>query len=303
MDDSVQGWINLYKPKNISSFFAIKKIKSKFKIKKIGHGGTLDPMAEGILPVAIGKATKLIPFINKGAKKYIFTVKWGEQTTTDDAQGEIIESSELLPNKEQIKERLFEFKGKIKQKPPLVSANKIEGIAAYKLFREKKPFKTKFKEVYVKNIKLLESINNKYSQFEIECGKGFYVRSFARDLARSLGTFAHITFLKRTKVGLFSINNSILLDDLLKISQTLQEINCFHSSVSMLDDILAYEIESEEELANLSLGKSIYINLDKLAKLQLSLDNNNLLFLSKNEKIISYGKLDGNLFKPKKILI
>ena len=303
MDDSVQGWINLYKPKNISSFFAIKKIKSKFKIKKIGHGGTLDPMAEGILPVAIGKATKLIPFINNGAKKYIFTVKWGEQTTTDDAQGEIIESSELLPNKEQIKERLFEFKGKIKQKPPLVSANKIEGIAAYKLFREKKPFKTKFKEVYVKNIKLLESINNKYSQFEIECGKGFYVRSFARDLARSLGTFAHITFLKRTKVGLFSINNSILLDDLLKISQTLQEINCFHSSVSMLDDILAYEIESEEELANLSLGKSIYINLDKLAKLQLSLDNNNLLFLSKNEKVISYGKLDGNLFKPKKILI
>ena len=303
MDDSVQGWINLYKPKNISSFFAIKKIKSKFKIKKIGHGGTLDPMAEGILPVAIGKATKLIPFINNGAKKYIFTVKWGEQTTTDDAQGEIIESSELLPNKEQIKERLFEFKGKIKQKPPLVSANKIEGIAAYKLFREKKPFKTKFKEVYVKNIKLLESINNKYSQFEIECGKGFYVRSFARDLARSLGTFAHITFLKRTKVGLFSINNSILLDDLLKISQTLQEINCFHSSVSMLDDILAYEIESEEEVENLSLGKSIYINLDKLAKLQLSLDNNNLLFLSKNEKVISYGKLDGNLFKPKKILI
>ena len=303
MDDSVQGWINLYKPKNISSFFAIKKIKSKFKIKKIGHGGTLDPMAEGILPVAIGKATKLIPFINNGAKKYIFTVKWGEQTTTDDAQGEIIESSELLPNKEQIKERLFEFKGKIKQKPPLVSANKIEGIAAYKLFREKKPFKTKFKEVYVKNIKLLESINNKYSQFEIECGKGFYIRSFARDLARSLGTFAHITFLKRTKVGLFSINNSILLDDLLKISQTLQEINCFHSSVSMLDDILAYEIESEEEVENLSLGKSIYINLDKLAKLQLSLDNNNLLFLSKNEKVISYGKLDGNLFKPKKILI
>ena len=102
MEENIQGWINLYKPKNISSFFAIKKIRSKFKIKKIGHGGTLDPMAEGILPVAIGKATKLIPFINRNEKKYIFIIKWGEQTTTDDAQGEVIESSELIPNKKQI---------------------------------------------------------------------------------------------------------------------------------------------------------------------------------------------------------
>ena len=303
MEENIQGWINLYKPKNISSFFAIKKIRSKFKIKKIGHGGTLDPMAEGILPVAIGKATKLIPFINRNEKKYIFIIKWGEQTTTDDAQGEVIESSELIPNKKQIIGKLSEFQGIISQTPPLMSANKIKGRPAYKLFREKKFYKLHSKEVYIKKLKFLESISNNFSKFEIECGKGFYVRSLARDLANSLGTYGHITFLKRTKVGLFSINNSILLDDLLKISQTLSEFNCFHSSVSMLDDILAYEIESEEELANLSLGRPIYINLNKLDLPRLNLIDKNFLFLSNNEKIVSYGKLDGNLFKPKKVLI
>ena len=302
MEDNIQGWINLYKPRNISSFFAIKKIRSKFKIKKIGHGGTLDPMAEGILPVAIGKATKLIPFINKNKKQYVFTVKWGEQTTTDDAKGEVIRSSESIPNKKNIEKKLSEFKGNILQIPPLISANKIQGKAAYKLFREKKFYTLKAKEVYIEDVKLIEFKNN-YSNFEIKCGKGFYVRSFARDLAESLGTYGHVTFLKRTKVGLFSLKNSILLDDLLKISQTLPEFNCFHSSVSMLDDILAYEIESEEEFTDLSLGKPIYINLNKLAKPRLSSFDNNFVFLSKNEKIVSYGKLDGNLFKPKKILI
>ena len=137
----------------------------------------------------------------------------------------------------------------------------------------------------------------------MECGKGLYVRSFARDLSISLGTLGHIIALKRTKVGIFSTKTAILLDDLLKIGQRHSEFNCIHSSVSMLDDILAYEIESEEDLINLSLGRSIYINLDKLSKPLLNSIDKNLLFLSKKGNIVSYGKLNGDLFKPDKIMI
>ena len=297
-----QGWINLYKPKNISSFNALKKIKSKFNFNKIGHAGTLDPMAEGILPVAIGKTTKLIPFVSDRRKKYIFTIKWGSQTSTDDIEGKVIKSSKKLPSDEEIKKKFKNFIGYIEQKPPLASSVKVKGERAYKLFRDKVHFELKPKTVLLKNIKLLK-FEKLISEFEIECGKGFYVRSFARDFAVSLGTYGHINSLKRTKVGVFSTKTAILLDDLLKIGQRHSGFNCIHSSVSMLDDILAYEVESKEDLFNLSLGRSIYINLDKLNKPQLNSIDKSFLFLSKKGNIISYGKLNGDLYKPNKIML
>ena len=297
-----QGWINLYKPKNISSFYALKKIKTKFRFKKIGHAGTLDPIAEGILPIAIGKATKLIPFVTNKNKKYIFTIKWGQQTSTDDLEGKVIKSSKILPSEDQIKNKIKNLKGNIQQIPPLASSVKVRGERAYKLFRENVNFELSPKTVLLKKIKLLK-YEKKISKFEIECGKGFYVRSFARDLSISLGTYGHISALKRTKVGTFSTKSAILLDDLLKIVQTHTEFNCIHSSISMLDDILAYEIESKEDLINLSLGKSIYININKLKKPLLSSFDKNYLFLSKQGNIVSYGKLNGDLFKPNKIMI
>ena len=303
MNETLQGWINLYKPKNISSFFAIKKIKSKFQINKIGHCGTLDPLAEGILPIAIGKTTKLIPFVTKKEKKYVFVIKWGKQTSTDDLEGKVIQSSNNFPTKEAIKKQLQKFTGYIEQTPPFASAIKVKGQRAYKLFRENKNFLLEPKKVCVKKIKLLRSDQKKTTNFEIECSQGFYIRSFARDLAISLGTFGHIYSLKRTKVGLFSLKSAILLDDLLKIRQTLTEFNCIHSSISMLDDILAYEIEDKEDYTNLSLGKSIFINLNKLIKPHLNSFDKNLLFLLKKGRVLSYGKLNGNLFEPKKILI
>ena len=303
MGEDLQGWINLYKPKNISSFLAIKKIKLRLNINKIGHAGTLDPLAEGILPIAVGKATKLIPYVSKTNKTYEFTIKWGQQTSTDDIEGEIIKSSNKIPTKNEILNKIKLFFGEIEQVPPNASAVKINGRRAYNLFREKKKFKLKPKKVFVKKIRLLQYQNKGLSKFEIECGKGFYIRSFARDLAISLGTFGHIYRLKRTKVGVFSLKTAILLDDLLKIVQTHSEFNFIHTSISMLDDILAYEIEDKEDLENLSLGKSIGINLNKLIKPTLNSFDNSLLFLSKKGNIISYGKLDGNLFKPKKVLI
>jgi tRNA pseudouridine55 synthase len=149
---SKQGWINLYKPKNITSFKAINSIKKKFSIDKIGHAGTLDPMAEGILPIAIGKATKLIPYISTMNKEYEFVVKWGAQTTTDDAEGKILFESNYLPKRKEIEKKIIKYIGYINQIPPKVSAVKINGKRAYKLFRENKKFTITTKSVsdYVK---------------------------------------------------------------------------------------------------------------------------------------------------------
>ena len=302
MNDDYQGWINLYKPKNITSFLAIKKIKKKLKINKIGHAGTLDPLAEGGLPVAIGKATKLIPFINNDMKEYIFTIKWGEQTSTDDSEGDVINFNYEIPEEKNIKINLRNFLGEIEQVPPKVSAIKVEGRRAYSLFRENKNFILSSRKVILKEAELI-STNKKFSSFKIKCGKGFYVRSLARDLAEKLGTYGHISSLKRTKVGFFSSINAILLDDLLKIRQTLQEFNFISSSVEVLDDILAYDIEDEKDLKDLSLGRSIIIDLKNLKKPRLNSFDKNFLFLFKKGNVLSYGKLIGNLFKPIKVLI
>ena len=299
---SKQGWINLYKPKNITSFKAINSIKKKFSINKIGHAGTLDPMAEGVLPIAIGKATKLIPYISNMNKEYDFTVTWGIQTTTDDAEGEILFESSYLPKRKEIEKKIINYIGFISQIPPKVSAVKINGKRAYKLFRENKKFTIQPKKVFIEDLCITDHSINKTS-FKILCGQGFYVRSLARDLAIDLKTYGHISSLKRSKVGKFNEKNSILLDDLLKIGQMHEEINCISTTISMLDDILAYEIEEKLDIENLSFGRSIKIDERKIINpSSINLDKKNI-FLFKKGDIVSIGKLDGNLFKPNKILI
>ena len=278
MENNNQGWINLYKPTGISSFLSIYKIKKKFNIKKIGHAGTLDPNAEGILPIAINKTTKLIPFINSNLKKYFFKIKWGEQTLTDDSEGKIINYSNNIPQEKDINKIINSFLGYKDQIPPKASAKKINGKRVYSILRENKDFILDAKKVFLKSISFIES-KNKTSNFLIECGNGFYVRSLARDIAKKLDTYGHVIELKRTKVGNFEVKTSILLDDLLKIGQSEFEFNCIHSSISMLDDILAYEIEEKKDLNDLSLGKSIFINKTKLIKKPLNSDKKNLVFL------------------------
>lgn len=301
MDEKTQGWLNLYKPLGISSFSAIYKVKKKFNIKKLGHGGTLDPNAEGVLPIAINKTTKLIPFINSNSKKYIFRIKWREQTSTDDAEGEILNVSNKIPDEDEINKIIFSFLGQVDQVPPKASAIKVNGKRAYSILRDKKNFTLRSKKVFLKEILFLGS-NKDTSEFMIECGKGYYVRSLARDIALKLGTFGHVVELKRTKVGNFVDKTSILLDDLLKIGQREFEFNYIHSSISMLDDILAYEIKEKTDLIDLSLGKAIFIN-HKLINKPLNSDKKELVFLSYRGSVVSFGKLSGDLFQPNKVLI
>jgi len=301
-----QGWLNIYKPLGLSSFSVVRKVKKQFNLDKVGHGGTLDPLAEGILPIAIGKTTKLIPFINNAIKEYIFEIKWGEQTSTDDAEGDIISRSSNIPSDDDIKKELMKFKGEILQKPPKASAIKVNGKRAYKLLRENKDFEIKERKVLIYSSELISSNSHKNSfksKIMISCGKGFYIRSFARDIAECLNTKGHISSLKRTKVGKFNEKNANLLDDLLKIGQRLTEFRGFHTSSSMLDDILAYEIDDEKNKISISQGKSININIKKLIYPLLNSSDREIVFLTDNGKVISIGKLYGDLFKPDKVLI
>lgn len=300
---NIQGWLNIYKPLHISSFAIIRRIKKKFNIDKIGHGGTLDPLAEGILPIAVGKTTKLIPFINSDVKEYEFEIKWGEQTSTDDREGMIIERTDNIPTLENIKIKLKEFRGIIMQKPPKASAKKIKGQRAYNLLRKNIDFELGEKNVQIFETKIINWENELITKIKIKCGKGFYVRSFARDLAEKLDSKGHVHSLKRTKVGKFNINNANLLDDLLKIGQRLHEFKGFHSSVSMLDDILAYEVDDEKSKLNLSHGKAINININLLNNPPLNLLDRKVIFLTNKGSVLSFGKLDGDLFKPDKVLI
>jgi len=297
-----QGWLNVYKPKGISSFNVVYKIKKKFDLKKIGHGGTLDPLAEGVLPIAIGKTTKLIPFINRNIKEYEFEIKWCEQTNTDDSEGAVIARSTKIPTSFEIDNQILKMKGNILQKPPYASAVKINGKKAYQLLRAKKNFHIKERLVYLDDVKVISS-RKQTTKFFIRCGKGFYIRSFARDLGDKLATKAHISSLKRIKVGKFEANNANLLDDLLNIRQTLFEFKGFHSSLCMLDDILAYEIDDEKDITSISQGKSIKLNFKKLIKPPLGLADEKLIFLTVRKNVVSFGKLNGDLFKPNKVLL
>ncbi len=300
--NNIQGWINLYKPKNISSFKAIDKVKKIYHLKKIGHAGTLDPLAEGILPIAVGKATKLIPFINNELKIYNFKINWGVQTFTDDNGGKIINECNIYPSLKDIELNIINYLGYIKQVPPRVSAVKIKGRRAYELARKNENFEIVSKDVFVKKLSIIRH-EQKKTYFRIECGKGFYVRSFARDLAKNLKTFGHISYLEREKVGKFSKKTSILLDDLLKIGQRHNDINCILPTISMLDDILAYEIVDQKNMLDLSFGRSIKIEELKYLNSSLDQPDKKMVFLSNNGDIVSIGKLEGNLFKPNKILL
>jgi tRNA pseudouridine55 synthase len=297
------GWLNIYKPTNITSFGALKKIKKKFFFNKIGHAGTLDPLAEGILPVAIGKTTKLIQFISNQIKEYEFEIKWGEQTSTDDREGVVIDRSFNIPNYKDINIKLKELTGTILQAPPKASAVKINGVRAYKLLRSNKEFEIKKKYVRIYESNIIDSAKNSFTKIKIRCSKGFYVRSYFSDLAVHLATNGHVFSLKRTKDGKFCLENSILLDDLLKIGQTRLGFREIHTSVSMLDDILAYEIDDERQIKEISQGKSVKIDINLFLKDSLNLGGRSIVFLTNKKNILSFGELNGSLFKPQKVLI
>ncbi len=210
----VHGWIVLDKPVGMTSTHAVSIIKRLFQAKRCGHAGTLDPLASGALPIALGEATKTVPFVMDGRKLYRFTVRWGEERDTDDAEGRVTETSDVRPTPEAIRALLPGYTGVIQQVPPRYSAIKIEGERAYDLARDGEIVELAPRPVEITRLELVESPDPDHAVLVAECGKGTYVRSLARDLGRALGCFGHVSALRRVSVGPFGEQTMILLEDL-----------------------------------------------------------------------------------------
>jgi tRNA pseudouridine55 synthase len=210
----VHGWIVLDKPIGMTSTHAVAVIKHLFAAKRAGHAGTLDPLASGCLPIALGEATKTVPFVVDGRKTYHFAVRWGEERDTDDAEGRVVDTSELRPTAASIQALLPQFTGVIEQIPPRFSAVKIEGERAYDLARDGETVELAPRAVSIHRLELMEIPDADHAVLAAECGKGTYVRSLARDLGRALGALGHVSALRRRRVGSFGEGDMISLERL-----------------------------------------------------------------------------------------
>ncbi|KQR78073.1 tRNA pseudouridine synthase B [Rhizobium sp. Leaf384] len=239
----VSGWLILDKPLDFGSTEAVSKVKWLFKAQKAGHAGTLDPLASGMLPIALGDATKTVPYVMDGRKVYEFTVAWGEERTTDDLEGDVVKTSDSRPSEEAVRGILANYTGVISQVPPQFSAIKIAGERAYDLAREGEVLDIPAREVEIFRLSLLGCTPN-LAHFEIECGKGTYVRSLARDFGRDLGCFGHIASLRRSFVAPFAEETMVPLSEL----TALESIESDEDRLAALD---AFLIDTGEALSNL----------------------------------------------------
>ncbi|MDC0073607.1 tRNA pseudouridine(55) synthase TruB [Alphaproteobacteria bacterium] len=284
---NINGWLIFDKPKNISSTNSLNIIKKLFNAKKAGHGGTLDPLATGVLPIAFGEATKVLSYIVSKKKQYEFTLKWGEQTDTDDSTGRIINTSENVPKKDDIQKKIKEYKGEIDQIPPIFSAIKLDGKRSYELARKGIEIKHISRKVNIYDLDMISSVKE-ITKFNVVCGKGTYIRSLARDLGKSLNSEAHIIDLRRTFVGTFSIENAFSLDSLEKLSHTAEIKNALFPIERALDDIPALKID-RNQANKLKFGQAIKVN-SNLSKKEVKIFHENIL--------IAIGHISDGLVKP-----
>jgi len=292
------GWIFVNKPKNVSSFDVIRQLKKIFSIKRIGHAGTLDPLATGILPIAFGSATKTIPYLVSSKKEYRFSISWGIRTTTHDMEGEVIDESNFVPSKEDILDAVSDFKGEFYQRPPKYSAVKINGQRAYKLARSGIDFNIKEKKVKLYELIIKDHKKNK-TEFLAKVGKGFYIRSLARDLCEKLATSGVIDSLERTKLGQFSLENAFSLETIEKLVHSapagMVGGNLLVPLSEVLDDIPALLI-SDKEAKRFQQGQS-FSNNDLLKYSKLGRE----VLLLKDNRPIGLATVVENSFKPKKV--
>ena len=259
----VHGWVNFDKPVGMSSTQAVGKVRWLFQAQKAGHAGTLDPLASGVLPIALGEATKTVPFMMDAAKGYDFTITWGESTASWDAEGDVTDVSDVRPTRAEIEAALPQFIGDISQIPPKYSAIKVDGKRAYALMRGKDAgsveFELKPRPVRVDKL-VLKECDEASASFSLACGKGTYVRSIARDLIGALGTCGHVTVLRRTRVGPFSLNG----ENTPSFTLEALEDSCHRDGVSAglypvstaLDDIPVLAV-TEIEARELKHGRAI----------------------------------------------
>lgn len=295
---SPHGWLTIDKPLHMTSARAVSLVKRKLGRVKIGHAGTLDPLATGVLPLALGEATKTVSYVMTGKKRYRFDVTWGEERTTDDAEGEILAISARRPSKEEILALLSDFQGEILQAPPLYSALKIRGERACDLMRQHGNVSLMPRPVKIFSLLLKEIVSSDRAIFEVECGKGTYVRAIARDMGKKLECYAYASAIDRLSVGRFEKNQSLSLEKLASLDENVILREYVRKIPDVLDDIPAIHV-SEMQAKRLRQGQGITPEwLDGLGKEQ---QGHVLLSLDPSQKPVAFVRYHGNELWPERV--
>jgi tRNA pseudouridine55 synthase len=256
--DAISGWVNLDKPYDFGSTQAVGRVRRIFNAQKAGHAGTLDPLATGILPIALGEATKTVSFLMDADKAYRFTIEWGRTTASFDREGATTATSDVRPTPEQVAAVLPEFIGDIQQIPPAFSAVKVDGERAYDLARAGETVELKARQVSIYDARVIDVPDADHIEIAVECGKGTYVRAIVRDIAERLGACAHVSALRRTRVGPFEENSAITLELLEDLGHKARCLEALLPVETALDDIPELAVTAEDAF-KLKQGRPIVL--------------------------------------------
>ena len=259
--EKIDGWVILDKPEGLGSTPAVGRVRRLFGAQKAGHGGTLDPLASGVLPIALGEATKTVPFVMDGRKEYRFTLRFGEARSTEDREGEVTAKSEVRPEDAAIAAALPAFHGEIEQMPPVFSALKVDGRRAYDLARAGEAVELKPRRVLIERLEFLGRLDRDRADFVVACGKGTYIRSLGRDLAVALGTVGHLSMLRRTVAGPFREAAAISLPKLEALGHIPALFGALAPVATALDDIPALAV-TEAQADRLRQGQPVLLTRD-----------------------------------------
>lgn len=287
--DPVHGWLNLNKPYEMTSTQAVAIVKRLFNAQKVGHGGTLDPLADGILPIALGEATKTSAYAMDADKDYTFRIAWGSSTTTQDKEGEVTATSDARASLDDVRAALAKFVGDIEQVPPQFSAIKVNGERAYDLARDGETVELKSRAVTLYEAELDDASTQDEAIIHVTCGKGFYIRALVRDLAFELGLEGHVSALKRTRVGAFELEHAVSIDDLEAMEDALSRRDALIPIEEAIDQIPTVNI-SGQELARLRNGNDVLIMPHDMASYR---DQRDELFGEDSDDRIALGLSDG----------
>jgi tRNA pseudouridine55 synthase len=301
----IHGWIAVDKPSGMTAATVVARVKRALDAAKAGHGGTLDPLATGILPLCLGEATKTVNYAMDSAKTYEFEVIWGIATDTDDSDGTAIETSDVRPAPEAIRAALPAFTGVIQQIPPDYSAIKVGGRRAYDMARKKEVVELAARPVHVHSFTLLESplepVDPDRARFRVDCGKGTYIRALVRDLGRALGTLGHISVLRRTRCGVFAENRAISLENLEALGHKAAASEYLLPIGTVLDDIPALAL-TEEEARRMTLGQSLALWPVVKRNPVAGLEDGTAVQVLCGEKLIAVGEVGNGMIRPVRVL-
>jgi tRNA pseudouridine55 synthase len=265
--EPVHGWVVVDKPVGVTSTQVVGAVRRIFDAQKAGHAGTLDPMASGILAIALGEATKTVPFAMDAEKTYEFIARWGERRDSDDAEGQIVETSDVRPFRQEIERALPEFSGEIEQVPPTFSAIKVAGERAYDLARDGEVPQLEARKITIHEVRLVGQPDAGHAVFEMRCGKGTYVRAWVRDLAHALGTVGHVSALRRTKIGPFSLAEAIPLEKLESIGHSPAAFEHLRPISTALDGIPALAVTGSDAV-RLRSGNAVLMRAGLFARIK-----------------------------------